>query len=242
MSEKAEISTTDTQIEQPSETSTQINKVDVPQPALQAKLDGSENETIYVRNLNETVKLATMKESLRNLYSNFGEVLDVVAHKNIRMRGQAFIAFNNKHVAKRALTDTQNFPLYGQPLKVDFAKCNADAVFRRQKRTEELEKHLQQRKEAKRGYWLTSCHITHTIIALKRKENYIRLMKSNRVKAGQPAERDEGTKAAQQKQQQMPDEYLPPNVILFIQNLPSGTSKEKLEDQLSYIPSSYTSQ
>ena len=151
MSEKAEISTTDTQIEQPSETSTQINKVDVPQPALQAKLDGSENETIYVRNLNETVKLATMKESLRNLYSNFGEVLDVVAHKNIRMRGQAFIAFNNKHVAKRALTDTQNFPLYGQPLKVDFAKCNADAVFRRQKRTEELEKHLQQRKEAKRG-------------------------------------------------------------------------------------------
>ena len=77
---------------------------------------GAESETIYIRNLNETIRLNTMKESLRNLYTNFGEVLDVVAHRNIRMRGQAFVAFSKKHIARRAVADTQNFPLYGQPM------------------------------------------------------------------------------------------------------------------------------
>ena len=47
---------------------------------------------------------------------NFGEVLDVVAHNNLRMRGQAFISFNSKDVARRAVIDVQNFPLYGQPI------------------------------------------------------------------------------------------------------------------------------
>jgi U2 small nuclear ribonucleoprotein B'' len=29
---------------------------------------------------------------------------------------------------------------------------------------------------------------------------------------------------------QMPDEYLPPNKVLFLQNLPEGTTKEDLQD------------
>ena len=28
----------------------------------------------------------------------------------------------------------------------------------------------------------------------------------------------------------MPDEYLPPNKVLFLQNLPEGTTKEDLQD------------
>lgn len=137
--------TTSTQQQQEIKLSEQANEL--PSDGIQ------ENETIYVRNLNEQIKLSNMKESLRNLYSNFGEVLDVVAHRNIRMRGQAFVAFNSKHIAKRALLDTQNFPLYGQPMKVSFAKSNADAVFRRHKKGEELDKHLAERKEAKREYY-----------------------------------------------------------------------------------------
>ena len=34
----------------------------------------------------------------------------------------------------------------------------------------------------------------------------------------------------------MPDEYLPPNAILFIQNLPSGITKERLESLFSQYP------
>lgn len=111
-------------------------------------------------------------------------------------------------------------------------------MLRRQKRGEELEKHLAHRKEAKRGsnqYF--KCHLLNRHTALKRKENYIRLMKLNRAKAGQPAKEDvAGTAPKTQKQQQMPDEYLPPNVILFIQNLPAGTSKERLEEVFGQYP------
>lgn len=107
-----------TATEQPTDTAQQLQAMEAASastPAASAEA-GAENETIYIRNLNETIRLATMKESLRNLYCNFGEVVDVVAHRNIRMRGQAFVAFNNKNIAKRALADTQNFPLYGQPM------------------------------------------------------------------------------------------------------------------------------
>lgn len=61
-------------------------------------------------------------------------------------------------------------------------------------------------------------------------------MKLNRVKAGQPAEREEIQPKQQSKQQQMPDEYLPPNAILFIQNLPTGITKEKLEEVFGQYP------
>ncbi|TIB68123.1 hypothetical protein E3P77_01343 [Wallemia ichthyophaga] len=200
-------------------------------PSAPAENTENPHETIYIRNLNETIRLATLKESLRNLYSNIGEVVDVIAHRNIRMRGQAFVAFNSAHVAKRAVNDTQNLPLYGQPMKVSFARSTADAVLRRQKKAAELEAHLSNRKAAK---------------PLKRKENYIRLMQLNRAKAqtntGEAGEGDP-SKSSQshhhtnaQKHQQMPDEYLPPNTILFIQNLPPGTPKEKLEEVFGMYP------
>ena len=118
--------------------------------------------------------------------------------------------------------------------KVSFAKTNADAVYKRLKRTDELEKHLEERKAAK---------------PLKRKENYIRLMKNTRAKAdnsgaGKNVAPESATapgasapaQQKQQQQQQLPDEYLPPNVILFLQNLPAGTTKEKLDEIFGQYP------
>lgn len=35
---------------------------------------------------------------------------------------------------------------------------------------------------------------------------------------------------------QMPDEYLPPNKVLFLQNLPDGTTKEDLQDVFEQHP------
>jgi RNA recognition motif-containing protein len=57
-----------------------------------------------------------MKSSLRGLFKSYGEVVDVVAHSNLRMRGQAFVSFENADVAKRALTEVQRFPLYSKPM------------------------------------------------------------------------------------------------------------------------------
>jgi len=57
-----------------------------------------------------------MKQTLRALFKNYGEVLDVVAHKNLRMRGQAFVSFANADIAKKARRETQRFPLYAKPM------------------------------------------------------------------------------------------------------------------------------
>ena len=59
------------------------------------------NETLYIQNLNESVAIpgmcvcaandAVMKQTLEALFTTYGPVLSIVAHKNLRMRGQAFV-------------------------------------------------------------------------------------------------------------------------------------------------------
>lgn len=57
-----------------------------------------------------------MKQTLKNLFSNFGPVLDVVAHRNLRMRGQAFVAFESADTAAKAQREVNRFPLYNKPM------------------------------------------------------------------------------------------------------------------------------
>lgn len=59
---------------------------------------------------------SVMKATLRGLFKSYGEVLDVVAHSNLRMRGQAFVSFASVDSARKALKDVQRFPLYSKPL------------------------------------------------------------------------------------------------------------------------------
>ena len=48
-------------------------------------------ETIYVNNLNERIKPDELKRSLYCCFSQFGPILDIVAWKSYKMRGQAFV-------------------------------------------------------------------------------------------------------------------------------------------------------
>jgi U2 small nuclear ribonucleoprotein B'' len=57
-----------------------------------------------------------MKTSLRGLFRSYGEVLDVVAHGNLRMRGQAFVSFESAEIAKKAMKEVKGFPLYSKPM------------------------------------------------------------------------------------------------------------------------------
>jgi RNA recognition motif-containing protein len=111
-----------------------------PEPA---PLDENACETLYIQNLNEKIKpdstfytlarsvgrdidwkiglglllaFLVMKASLRGLFKVYGEVLDVVAHSNLRMRGQAFVSFESPEIAKKAMAEVQRFPLYSKPM------------------------------------------------------------------------------------------------------------------------------
>jgi U2 small nuclear ribonucleoprotein B'' len=64
-----------------------------------------------------------LKKSLEALFSTYGTVVSVTAHSNVRMRGQAFVAFDSKEPAAKAVSEVVGFPLYGKPMvsQVTFA-------------------------------------------------------------------------------------------------------------------------
>ena len=56
-------------------------------------MDLRPNHTIYIQNMNEKIKKEDLRKSLYVLMSQFGQVLDIVALKTMKMRGQAFVIF-----------------------------------------------------------------------------------------------------------------------------------------------------
>jgi U2 small nuclear ribonucleoprotein B'' len=55
-------------------------------------------------------------------------VLDIVAMKTPKMRGQAFVVFQHLTSASIALQKLQGFDFYGKPLKTAYCKTKSDAV------------------------------------------------------------------------------------------------------------------
>lgn len=83
------------------------------------------NETIYIRNLNEKTSITALKRELSNLFSKYG-CKEVIAHKNIRMRGQAFVLFDSATEAETAMRDLQGYPLQEKSMLLQFAKAKSD--------------------------------------------------------------------------------------------------------------------
>ena len=60
---------------------------------------------MYVQNINERIKIADMKDSLFQMFSNVGEVHEVHAKKNVRMRGQAFVVAADEEAAEAMIKE-----------------------------------------------------------------------------------------------------------------------------------------
>jgi RNA recognition motif-containing protein len=136
-----------------------------------------------------------LKKSLYELFAQFGPVLEVVASKGIRMRGQAWVVFRDlecANAAKRKLTDAIFFD---KAMQIEYAKSKSDVVakadgtfVRRAKRTtREVNRQQDPEKRAAKKRLLAA---------------------KNRGTAGVPL----ATPLA--------DTAAPPNKLLFIQNLP----------------------
>ena len=78
--------------------------------------DLAPNNTLYISNLNEKVPLEELKDTLFNIFEEYGEILDIVAKKNIRMRGQAFLIFKDINSAMEARRKVNGHELYGKTM------------------------------------------------------------------------------------------------------------------------------
>ena len=106
-------------------------------------------ETLYVNNLPDKLDKKELKRygkktkqtaliyiikkhnthrALYYLFSQYGPIVDIVAMKTLRTRGQAFIAFRDVAVAQAALTGLQGFNFYNKSISVAFAKVKSESV------------------------------------------------------------------------------------------------------------------
>jgi len=59
-----------------------------------------------------------LKQALFYQFSQYGEILDIIAKKNIKMRGQAFIIYKDINAATKAVNESQRFMFFGKPMVV----------------------------------------------------------------------------------------------------------------------------
>ncbi|KAK2937690.1 RNA recognition motif domain [Fusarium oxysporum f. sp. vasinfectum] len=87
------------------------------------------NQTLYVTNLpSSKIQKADLRTALYLLFSTYGPVLDVVALKTMKMRGQAHIVFRDVQSATQAMRSLEGQAFLGRDLKIQYAKSKSNFV------------------------------------------------------------------------------------------------------------------
>ena len=74
------------------------------------------NTTLYIKNLNDKINKQELRSQLFGLFMTYGKVIDVVALKSKKMRGQAFLVFTDLAEATAALRACEGMVFYDQPM------------------------------------------------------------------------------------------------------------------------------
>ncbi|XP_041986831.1 U1 small nuclear ribonucleoprotein A [Aricia agestis] len=169
-------------------------------------MDIRPNHTIYINNLNEKIKKEELKKSLYAIFSQFGQILDIVAMKTLKMKGQAFVIFKEISSATVALRSMQGFPFYDKPMRIQYSKTDSDVISK-------IKGTFQERPKRPKMPKMTD--------DAKKKKN-----KENRPAIpgfGQPIMNNVNVEQ-------------PPNQILFLTNLPDETSEMMLSMLFNQFP------
>ncbi|KAL4942544.1 hypothetical protein BDV06DRAFT_211749 [Aspergillus oleicola] len=184
------------------------------------KLKGKVEE---VRNLEERLKPFELKEALSEIFSEYGTILEIVAKRNLKAKGQAFIVFDNVDSATRAIDEVNGFDLFDKPMVLDYAKTRSDATVKREGGDEEFEAHKRRRLAEKERRQAHS--------ALEAQKKLKRPPVGAPEAPGRPAKTTKGAglkPTSGAAAAVIPDEYLPPNKILFLRELPDTADQESL--------------
>uniref|UniRef100_A0AAX7TJD6 RRM domain-containing protein n=1 Tax=Astatotilapia calliptera TaxID=8154 RepID=A0AAX7TJD6_ASTCA len=111
-------------------------------------MDIRPNHTIYINNINDKIKKEELKRSLYALFSQFGQVIDIVAMKTMKMRGQAFVIFKELAAATNALRQLQGFPFYNKPMRIQYAKTDSEVIAKVKGSYGDKEKKKKEKKKA----------------------------------------------------------------------------------------------
>jgi len=192
-------------------------------------MDIRPNHTIYINNLNEKIKKDELKKSLYAIFSQFGQILDIVAMKTLKTRGQAFVIFKDINSATNALRSMQGFPFYDKPMRIQYSKRDSD-VIAKMKGTfvERPKKKKKEEEEDKSGSKLKKKPGQKPGAPPQQpKAPKLGLAAAPLVQSNQPA-------PAPAAPTVMPEQ--PPHYILFLTNLPEETNEMMLSMLFNQFP------
>ncbi|OSX60126.1 hypothetical protein POSPLADRAFT_1147840 [Postia placenta MAD-698-R-SB12] len=90
------------------------------------------NATLYVHNLNDKVNKEELRIQLYALFTTYGRVVDIVAMKGPKMRGQAFLVFADLAGATAAMRACEGIVFYDKPMRIEYAKTKSYATLQRE--------------------------------------------------------------------------------------------------------------
>ncbi|KEH28198.1 putative nucleotide-binding alpha-beta plait domain-containing protein [Medicago truncatula] len=176
------------------------------------------NQTIYIKNLNEKIKKDELKRSLYCLFSQYGRILDIIALKTPKLRGQAWVCFSEVTAASNAVRQMQNFPFYEKPMRIQYAKTKSDCIAKEEGSFVPREKKKKQEEKAE-------------------KKKYADESKQSAVpNGGTHGASNGGSTQASFRPGSGAQEAAAPNNILFIENLPYETTGRMLEMLFEQYP------
>ncbi|KFA60409.1 hypothetical protein S40285_08246 [Stachybotrys chlorohalonatus IBT 40285] len=177
--------------------------------------------TVYVQNLEERVKVDQLDKAIRTVFSQFGNVVDVVIKKNLKAKGQAFVVFDRPESANEAVEEVQGFELFDKPMRVAMARSRSDKTVEMNCGTDEYQLHKRHRQAEKdKRKALEAADEQRQLKRGPAASSDARPSKATRSTGLKPA--TAGNAAV------VPDEYLPPNKILFLQNIPEDYDVDAL--------------
>jgi len=192
-------------------------------------MDIRPNHTIYINNLNEKIKKDELKKSLYAIFSQFGQILDIVAMKTLKTRGQAFVIFKDINSATNALRSMQGFPFYDKPMRIQYSKRDSDVIAKikgtfverpkKKKKEEEEDKGAKSKKKPGQKPGQPAAPPPKAA-----KPGVVPLMS---MQASQPA-------APAAASAVIPEQ--PPHYILFLTNLPEETNEMMLSMLFNQFP------
>ncbi|CZR50704.1 related to small nuclear ribonucleoprotein U2B [Phialocephala subalpina] len=87
------------------------------------------NQTLYITNLpSSKIQKPDLRIALYTLFSTYGPVLDVVALRTMKMRGQAHVVFRDVQTATQAMRALQGFEFFGRDMQIQYAKSKSDTI------------------------------------------------------------------------------------------------------------------
>ena len=99
-------------------------------------------ETLYIKNLNEKIKIDELKEALNKEFSQYGEIIEIRVRNTIRLKGQAFISFKTKEQSSKAKKNLNDKLFLNKKLIIEFAKTPSDSILLLQGKLTENQKKI----------------------------------------------------------------------------------------------------